>query len=121
MAPDGFPFSVRVPISVDDSTRRLRIAAGVLGKALNAYAAAGIRSDHEAITVEEGRERLRAGMWLLIREASGARNLEALKQHAPALVGLYVAMARAALDLLEASGRPVPERERVEDVLNAWT
>jgi adenine deaminase len=53
-------------------------APGVLGKALNAYAAAGIRSDHEAITVEEGRERLRAGMWLLIREASGARNLEAL-------------------------------------------
>ncbi len=36
----------------------------------NAYAAAGIRSDHEAFTAEEGRERLRAGMWLLIREAS---------------------------------------------------
>ncbi len=53
-------------------------APGVLGKALNAYAAAGIRSDHEALTVEEGRERLRAGMWLLIREASMARNLHAL-------------------------------------------
>ena len=53
-------------------------APGVLGKALNAYAAAGIRSDHEALTVEEGRERLRAGMWLLIREASMARNLLAL-------------------------------------------
>jgi adenine deaminase len=51
---------------------------GVTGKALNAYAAAGIRSDHEAVTVEEGRERLRAGIWLLIREASMARNLEAL-------------------------------------------
>jgi adenine deaminase len=50
-------------------------APGVLGKALNAYAAAGIRSDHEALTVEEGRERLRAGMWLLVREASMARNL----------------------------------------------
>jgi len=50
-------------------------APGVLGKALNAYAAAGIRSDHEALTIEEGRERLRAGMWLLIREASMARNL----------------------------------------------
>ena len=50
-------------------------APGVLGKALNAYAASGIRSDHEALTVEEGRERLRAGMWLLIREASMARNL----------------------------------------------
>ena len=50
-------------------------APGVLGKDLQAYAAAGIGSDHEALTVEEGRERLRAGMWLLIREASMARNL----------------------------------------------
>jgi adenine deaminase len=53
-------------------------APSVLGKALNAYAAAGIRSDHEVSTIEEGRERLRAGMWVLIREASGARNLRAL-------------------------------------------
>jgi adenine deaminase len=53
-------------------------APGVTGKHLNAYAAAGIRSDHEALTIEEGRERLRAGIWLLIREASMARNLKAL-------------------------------------------
>ena len=53
-------------------------APGVLGADLQAYVAAGIRSDHEALTVEEGRERLRAGMWLLIREASMARNLLAL-------------------------------------------
>jgi adenine deaminase len=53
-------------------------APGVLGRDLQAYAAAGIRSDHEASSVEEGRERLRAGMWLLIREASAARNLETL-------------------------------------------
>src|SRR4051812_18305301 len=53
-------------------------APGVAGKELNAYAAAGIRSDHEALTQEEGRERLRAGIWLLIREASMARNLAAL-------------------------------------------
>jgi adenine deaminase len=53
-------------------------APGLLGKRLNAYVAAGIRSDHEALTVEEGRERLRAGVWLLIREASMARNLKAL-------------------------------------------
>jgi adenine deaminase len=53
-------------------------APGVLGKQLNAYAAARIRSDHEAYTAEEGRQRLRAGMWLLIREASAARNLDAL-------------------------------------------
>ena len=53
-------------------------APGVLGNALNAYAASGIRSDHEALTADEGRERLRNGMWLLIREASMARNLQAL-------------------------------------------
>jgi adenine deaminase len=53
-------------------------APGVLGKALQAYAAAGIESDHEAFTAAEGRERLRAGMWLLIREGSAARNLQAL-------------------------------------------
>jgi adenine deaminase len=50
-------------------------APGLLGKPLQAYAASGIRSDHEALTVEEGRERLRAGMWLLMREASMARKL----------------------------------------------
>jgi adenine deaminase len=53
-------------------------APGLTGKPLNAYASAGIASDHEAATVEEGRERLRAGLWLLIREASSARNLRAL-------------------------------------------
>ncbi len=53
-------------------------APGVLGRSLQAYAAAGIGSDHEAYTPEEGRERLRAGMWLLIREATAARNLHAL-------------------------------------------
>jgi adenine deaminase len=53
-------------------------APGLLGKELDAYVAAGIRSDHEALTAEEGRERLRDGMWLLIREASMARNLQAL-------------------------------------------
>jgi adenine deaminase len=53
-------------------------APGVSGKSLNAYAAAGIESDHEAATLAEGRERLRAGLWLLIREASSARNLAAL-------------------------------------------
>ena len=53
-------------------------APGVLGKDLQAYATAGIRSDHEAYTLEEGRQRLRAGLWVLIREASAARNLHAL-------------------------------------------
>jgi adenine deaminase len=53
-------------------------APRVLGRELQAYAASGIGSDHEMSSVEEGRERLRAGMWVLIREASAARNLKAL-------------------------------------------
>ena len=53
-------------------------APGLVGRDLQAYAAAGIYSDHEALTVEEGRERIRAGMWLLVREATMARNLRAL-------------------------------------------
>ncbi|QLG09383.1 adenine deaminase [Deinococcus sp. D7000] len=53
-------------------------AAGVRGRALMAYAAAGLHSDHEAATPEEARERLRAGLWLMVREGSAARNLDAL-------------------------------------------
>ena len=45
---------------------------------MNAYLAAGISSDHEATTLEEALEKRRNGAWILIREASNARNLEAL-------------------------------------------
>src|SRR5947209_9023465 len=65
-------------LRLDHATHVDGHAPGLAGKGLNAYVAAGIRSDHEAVTPEQGRERLRAGMWLLIREASGARNLDAL-------------------------------------------
>ncbi len=51
---------------------------GLTGKALQAYAAAGIRSDHECTTVEEAREKLRLGFTIFIREATNARNLKAL-------------------------------------------
>ncbi|CAN5646417.1 adenine deaminase [soil metagenome] len=50
-------------------------APGVRGRALDAYLAAGIRSDHEATTYEEALEKRRKGMWVLIRDASNARNL----------------------------------------------
>ena len=53
-------------------------APGVTGHALNAYLAAGISSDHEATTYEEALEKRRKGAWVLIREASNARNLQAL-------------------------------------------
>ena len=50
-------------------------APGVRGPGLNAYIAAGIRSDHEATTFEEALEKRRLGMWVMLREASIARNL----------------------------------------------
>jgi adenine deaminase len=48
------------------------------GKALNAYVAAGIGSDHECLTVEEAREKLARGLYILVREATNAHNLDAL-------------------------------------------
>jgi adenine deaminase len=53
-------------------------APGVTGKELNAYVAAGVRSDHESTTFEEGAEKLRRGMYLMVREGSSEKNLEAL-------------------------------------------
>ncbi len=50
-------------------------APRVSGGALNAYIGAGIRSDHEATTYEEALEKRRLGMWVMLREASIARNL----------------------------------------------
>ena len=51
-------------------------APGLRGRNLNAYALAGIRSDHESTELEEAREKLRLGMHLLVREGSTERNLE---------------------------------------------
>jgi len=53
-------------------------APGLSGRALNAYLAAGVRSDHECTTYEEALEKRRMGMWIMIRQGSAARNLEAL-------------------------------------------
>ncbi|MCZ7651708.1 MAG: adenine deaminase [Thermoanaerobaculia bacterium] len=53
-------------------------APGLTGQALNAYAAAGIASDHECTTVEEAREKLRRGMVIFLREATNAHNLRTL-------------------------------------------
>ena len=53
-------------------------APGVKGKELTAYIAAGIYSDHESVSLEEAREKLRQGMYIMIREGSSEKNLEAL-------------------------------------------
>jgi adenine deaminase len=51
-------------------------APGLRGRNLNAYALAGVRSDHESTELDEAREKLRLGMHLLVREGSTERNLE---------------------------------------------
>lgn len=51
---------------------------GITGKELNAYAAAGILADHECSTLEEMRDRLRRGMYVLMRQGSACHNLEEL-------------------------------------------
>ncbi|TAH49392.1 MAG: adenine deaminase [Chloroflexota bacterium] len=48
---------------------------GLTGRELEAYVASGIASDHECTTVEEANEKLRRGMYVIIREASNAHNL----------------------------------------------
>jgi adenine deaminase len=53
-------------------------APGVTGPDLNAYIAAGIRSDHESVSLEEAREKLKQGMYIMIREGSSEKNLETL-------------------------------------------
>jgi adenine deaminase len=53
-------------------------APGLGALDLAAYAAAGVMSDHECTTLEEARQRVRLGMWLMIREGSAACNLDAL-------------------------------------------
>jgi adenine deaminase len=79
-------------------------APGLGGKELNAYLAAGIGSDHESTLLEEAREKLNRGMWLMIREGSSEKNLAALLP----LVGdktyhrcLFVVDDRSCVDLLK--------------------
>jgi len=71
----------------EDALAKLEVAQGrhvdghspeLSGRGLNAYLAAGVQSDHECTTLGEALEKRRLGMWIMIREGSAARNLEAL-------------------------------------------
>jgi adenine deaminase len=50
----------------------------LMGRGLQAYLASGIGSDHECVLKEEAVEKLRCGVWLMIRDGTSAHNLEAL-------------------------------------------
>ena len=62
-------------------------APGLAGNDLNAYIAAGVYSDHECSNVEEAMAKLERGQFIMIREGTAARNLEAL---APLLREKYI-------------------------------
>ena len=53
-------------------------APGLKGKELNAYISAGVYSDHECADLEDALLKLRRGQFIMIREGTAARNLEAL-------------------------------------------
>jgi adenine deaminase len=53
-------------------------AAGLSRADLNVYMAAGIRTDHESTTADEAKERLKSGMYLMIREGTVAKDLRKL-------------------------------------------
>jgi adenine deaminase len=53
-------------------------APGLAGKPLQAYACAGIISEHESTSWLEALEKLRAGFYILVREGSAAKNLQAI-------------------------------------------
>lgn len=53
-------------------------APNLTGKDLCAYIASGVMSDHECTTVQEAEEKLGLGMYIMIREGSAAKDLQAL-------------------------------------------
>ncbi|MDL2324370.1 adenine deaminase [Ruminococcaceae bacterium OttesenSCG-928-A16] len=53
-------------------------APGLTGKSLQAYAAAGVKTEHEGTTFAEALEKARAGLAILVREGSAAHNLAAI-------------------------------------------
>ncbi len=74
------------------------------GKDLNAYLAAGIRTDHEATSEKEAREKLSKGMAILIREGSVSKDLDALAPIIDHNTASYLALCtddRNPLDIAE--------------------
>ncbi|WP_297773959.1 adenine deaminase [uncultured Roseovarius sp.] len=71
---------------------------------LNAYCAAGIRTEHEATTAEEAREKLQKGMRVLIREGSVSKDLDALAPLLSDITAPYMCLCtddRNPLDIAE--------------------
>jgi adenine deaminase len=74
------------------------------GRDLNAYVAAGIRTEHEATSAEEAREKLQRGMQILIREGSVSKDMVALQPLLTDLTALGMCLCtddRNPLDIAE--------------------
>jgi adenine deaminase len=69
---------IAAKLALSAGLRRDGHAPGLRGSALQAYVGSGPASDHESTTLDEAREKLRAGQMVMIREGSSARNLAAL-------------------------------------------
>lgn len=67
---------VMAKLSIFDGKVKDGHAPGITGNALQAYISAGMMTDHEATSWAEAREKLRAGLAVLVREGSACRNLE---------------------------------------------
>ena len=92
---------------------KLRLFAGghvdghcpqLTGRDLNAYIAAGIRTEHEATTAAEAREKLQKGMRVLIREGSVSKDLNALAPVLTDVTSAYMCLCtddRNPLDIAE--------------------
>ncbi|CAN5686011.1 adenine deaminase [soil metagenome] len=65
-------------LEASGSRRRDGHAPGVVGTRLQTYLAAGVHADHESTTLEEAYEKLRNGLFIMIREGSSERNLKDL-------------------------------------------
>ncbi len=70
-------------------------APGVRGRELNAYMAAGVYSDHECGDLDDALEKLRTGEFIMIREGTAAKNLDALM---PLLTPQYYSRCMFATD-----------------------
>lgn len=84
-----FMFAAGVVMGLPDVMAKLQAAKdngkpidghspGFTGEDLKKYIEAGVSTDHECTTIEEGRERLKLGMKILIRNGSAAQDFEAL-------------------------------------------
>ena len=74
------------------------------GRDLNAYVSAGIRTEHEATSAAEAREKLQKGLRVLIREGSVSKDLEALAEVLTPLTAPYLCLCtddRNPLDIAE--------------------